>query len=211
MAVVQNVLIGKSRGSVGNATLTTWKGENIMKSKAVNNYSDPTPVQVQNNIKFKYFQEFIKTISAFIVAGFKAKAVGKTEYNAFAQSNPLSTALTGSDGEYAVVPANLIISDGPELSSNIMSPGKSSSDANTIDINWNPSGSIPVGSKVWLAAFNNTTGVLVASSLGIVNAAIGEASLTGVGLGTAIATTTVKMFYVNSENGKACPSFTVPA
>ena len=35
MARVQNTLIGKSSGSVGGATFSTWKGINVLKSKAI--------------------------------------------------------------------------------------------------------------------------------------------------------------------------------
>ena len=54
MAKPQNVLIGKTRGSVGEATFSSWKGENVLKSKAVNAYSNPTTEQRNNNTKFGF-------------------------------------------------------------------------------------------------------------------------------------------------------------
>ena len=132
MAKPQNVLIGKTKGSVGDATFTTWKGVNVLKSKAVNSYSAPTTEQLQNNSKFGVMSLFSKSIAAFILAGFRAMAIKMTEYNAFSKANPYSEVIAGSAPNYFVDPSGIKISQGPELPWSLANAEKSASGADTI-------------------------------------------------------------------------------
>lgn len=210
MAKPQNVLIGKTKGSVGDATFTQWKGTNVLKSKAVNNYSNPTPEQLQNNSKFGVMSLFSKQIAVFILAGFRAMAVKMTEYNAFSKANPYSVVIGGTAPNYFVDPSEIKISQGPELPYGISLADKSADGANSIDVNWTNSEPSISTAPVFVAAFNAGTGELVASSFGAETVGDESVKLTATGLGTAIATTVVHIFYVNPANGKACDSIIVP-
>lgn len=206
MAKPQNVLIGKTRGSVGEATFSSWKGENVLKAKAVNAYSNPTTEQRNNNTKFGVINIFAKSILAFILVGFKAMTAKMTDRNAFSKMNPYSKVVTGTAPNYTVDPAELILAVGPELQGPVESAYKSVDDANTIMVSW-VSGTFPIQDGImYAAAFSNTTGELVASSLG--TATIGDEGLflSSTGIGTGISNHTVHLFYVNPANGKACDS-----
>lgn len=210
MAKPQNVLIGKTRGSVGEATFSSWKGENVLKSKAVNAYSNPTTEQRNNNTKFGVINIFAKSILAFILVGFKAMTAKMTDRNAFSRMNPYSTVVTGTAPNFTVNPTKLILAVGPELQGPVESAFKSVDDANTIMVSW-ASSAFPVqDGRMYAAAFNNATGELVASSIGIVTMGDDGLFLTSPGIGTGISNHTVHLFYVNPSNGKACDSRIVP-
>lgn len=210
MAKPQNVLIGKTRGSVGDATFTQWKGSNVLKSKAVNNYSNPTPEQLQNNSKFGVMSLFAKQIAVFILAGFRAMAIKMTEYNAFSQANPYSVVIGGTAPNYFVDPSEIKISKGPELPFGLADAEKAVGSANSIDINWSPFGDVGSNMPIYAAAFSSTTGELLASSVGSIYTTADTLELIATGLGTNIASTVVHVFYVNPVNGKACDSIIVP-
>lgn len=210
MAKPQNVLIGKTRGSVGEATFSSWKGENVLKSKAVNAYSNPTIEQRNNNTKFGVINIFAKSILAFILVGFKAMTAKMTDRNAFSKMNPYSRVVTGTAPNYVVDPTELILAAGPELQGPLEIANKTSDEANSIVVNW-ASGTFPIqDARIYAAAFNNTTGELVASSLGVVTMGDDGLFLASPGIGTGINNHTVHLFYVNPANGKACDSLIVP-
>lgn len=206
MAKPQNVLIGKTKGSVGDATFTTWKGENVLKSKAVNNYSNPTTEQLQNNSKFGVMSLFAKQIAVFILAGFRAMAVKMTEYNAFSKANPYSVVISGVAPNYFVNPTGIKIAQGPELPYGLASVTKDDSSADILTVQWSYTPDAPANGLVYAAAFRNSDGLLLASSLGEVGLDEESLTLTATGIGTNKATTTVLVFYVNQANGKACDS-----
>lgn len=211
MAKPQNVLIGKTSGSVGDATFTSWKGGNVLKAKAVNAYSNPTTEQRNNNTKFGVINIFAKSILAFILVGFKAMTAKMTDRNAFSKMNPYSRVITGTAPNLTVDPTELILAVGPELQGPIENAVKDVDDANTIMVNW-PLNTLPLqDGKMYAAAFNNATGELVASSLGVVTISDNTLLLASPGLGTGINNHTVHLFYVNPANGKACDSRIVPA
>jgi len=112
MAITQNPLIGASKGSLGNVTMTRLRGKNILKNKAINNYSDPTPTQLRNNFAFALLVAFSRTIKSLYRAGFKEVATSMSEYNKFMQlNNP--EALTGSTVvDTAIDPAKIVIAQG---------------------------------------------------------------------------------------------------
>lgn len=209
MALVQNPIIGKTSGSVGNVTFTGWKGKNVMKTKAENSYSNPTQTQLNNNAKFAVLVAFYRTISSIVSSGFKASAVGKSEYNAFMQENPYSDTVSGTPGSYKVATNQLKISKGPELQSILGSPTKSASGANQIDIQLNFTGTFDTSWPTVIAAFNRTTGEFITSVNGTLDD--GSVSIGHTGIGTAIATTDIYIFYCNSVTGKACDSYLIPS
>ena len=211
MARPQNVLIGKTRGSVGDATFTVVRGINVLKAKAQNAYSNPTPSQVGNNSKFSVMVAFFRMISSLVLAGFKAGAVnGRSEYNAFMAENKYSQVVTGTSPNFVVDPEMIKISKGPEFQTPIANAEKVAQGANGILVSWVLQGDIDVTSPVYGAAFSTTTGELLASA-GPSNIDLEELVLTAPSLGTNIASTVVQIFYVNPATGKACDSLIVPS
>ena len=210
MAKPQNVLIGKTRGSVGDATFSSWKGENVLKAKAVNAYSNPTIEQRNNNTKFGVVNIFAKSILAFILVGFKAMTAKMTDRNAFSKMNPYSKVVTGTAPNFTVDPTELVLAAGPELQGPVEYAVKAVDDADTIMVNW-PLNTLPLqDGKMYAAAFNNTSGELVASSQGVATLDDNTLLMASPGLGTGINNHTVHLFYVNPANGKACDSRIVP-
>jgi hypothetical protein len=207
MALVQNTLIGKASGSVGNATFAGWKGKQVLKSKSTNSYSAPTTEQLNNNSKFATITAFARSILVFIVAGFKAGAVGKSEYNVFTQENRYSQVVTGSPGSYKVNTEIIQVSKGPEFTTNLSAISKEADGANSIAVNWTPSSNIPDGSIAHVMAFSRSLGQFITG----VSTPVEDSSinLTATGIGTNIDTTDVYLFYVNALTGKACDSIWV--
>lgn len=208
MAKPSNALIGRTRGSVGNVTFTVWKGINVLKEKAQNAYSDPSPEQQLNNEKFATIVAFFRDFMMYINAGFQASAVGMTVYNAFMKYNPYSTTVTGTLGATKVNTAVLELARGTEILPN--TPTKSSSAANSLTVTWAgpPITGLPADGQVFLLAFNRTTGSLLASDSAQLISNNGF-TFNVTGIGTAIATTDIYMFYVNPANGRACNSMLV--
>lgn len=210
MAKPQNVLIGKTKGSVGEATFSSWKGVNVLKAKPVNSYSNPTTEQLQNNSKFGAFQQFAKTIAVFIILGFKAMAVKMTEYNAFSKANPYSETVTGTAPNYVVDPDEIIIADGPVLQAGLANALAERANDDLVTTSWDSADTEYSNNLVYMAAFNKSTGeFLVGNTTGVLYSA-GSIDLALNSIGTNIATTSFHIFMVNPTNGKACRSLVVP-
>jgi hypothetical protein len=89
MAIVQNTLIGKSSGSVGGTTFTTWKGKNVLKSKAVVVANPRKPKQVARRDVFTTLLSWFRLIASVVNVGFIEMAKGMSSYNAFMSYNLL--------------------------------------------------------------------------------------------------------------------------
>lgn len=209
MAKPQNVLIGKTKGSIGQATFTNWKGINVLKSKAINSYSDPTVVQVANNNKFGVMVAFSRMISSFISVGFRAGAIKMTEYNAFMKANPYSTVVAGISPNFYVNPNLISISKGPEPQAAMPGIIATTPSANQVRISFNAQDLVPNDSAIYGGAFLKTTGELVAASDPLIFLSDGEFFLGAPLLGTNMALYSFHAFYVNSSNGLACDSIIV--
>ena len=207
MALVQNPIIGKASGSVGNVTFAGWKGKNVMKTKAENSYSNPTQGQLNNNEMFATLVAFYRSIAVIITSGFKALAVGKSEYNAFMQENPYSETVTGTPGNYKVATNLIKISKGPELTSFLDGVTKAANGANGIIVSWSNTSGLDPNTPIVIAAFNRTTGEFLVSGNEVFDNE--QKLISSTGMGTAIATTDVYIYYCNLTTGKACDSILV--
>ena len=87
MARVQNVLIGRASGSVGNATFSTWKGINVLKAKPESVAQPNTPAQQGQKNRMTLIVSVYRLIAAIILFGYKEQAIKKSEYNAFVSDN----------------------------------------------------------------------------------------------------------------------------
>lgn len=87
MAVTQNTLIGRARGSIGGVTFSKWKGLNVAKSKPVTVANPNTYKQRVSRLRLSIIVGLFRAAAAAIVAGFRERAVNKSEYNAFTSAN----------------------------------------------------------------------------------------------------------------------------
>lgn len=112
MGILKKKILGTPNGSVGDITFSGWKGKTVIKGKAENAYSDPTVTQQKNNTAFGLLVNLARQVRSLYLVGFKALAVGMSEYNVFmSKNNP--TAVTGSTPEtVAIDPALLTLSQG---------------------------------------------------------------------------------------------------
>lgn len=95
MAIPQNTLIGKTSGSVGGTTFSSWKGKNILKSKAVSVANPNTPAQQTQRSALKKAVAVFRAIHDIVDLGFMQQAVGMSGYNAFTSENLRNGAFTG--------------------------------------------------------------------------------------------------------------------
>ena len=83
MAKTQNTLIGRSSGSVGGATFSTWKGINVLKSKPLTVANPRTAAQTTTRNMFSAIVLLYRTIATIVKTGFNSQAIKKSEFNAF--------------------------------------------------------------------------------------------------------------------------------
>jgi hypothetical protein len=87
MAVTSNVLIGKTSGSVGGTTFSSWKGINVLKSKPTIVANPNTDAQKVQRAAMAYIVAIYRIMVAVLSLGFKEMAVGKSAFNAFTSQN----------------------------------------------------------------------------------------------------------------------------
>lgn len=145
MARVQNTLIGKSSGSVGGATFSTWKGINVLKSKAISVFNPKTQAQENQRQRMALLVAFFRTASSAINIGFQKLAVKKSAYNAFIQENLIPLNFTGIAPNMTLEVGFLAISKGTIQPTVITSMTNTEGSANVI-VNWDGD-NIPVGAS----------------------------------------------------------------
>ncbi len=87
MAIVQNPIIGRSKGSFGNAVFSKWKGKNTLRSKALEVANPQTDLQMRQRAKFTILVALYRQMAASLKTGFREMAVGMSEFNAFQSTN----------------------------------------------------------------------------------------------------------------------------
>lgn len=83
----QSTLVRRGNGSVGNLTVTGWKGKLILKSKASEVANPQTDAQMKQRAKFKLLSEVASMIAVSVKRGFKEVATAMTEFNYFVKTN----------------------------------------------------------------------------------------------------------------------------
>jgi hypothetical protein len=129
MAVTSNVLIGKSHGSVGNATFSTWKGINVLKEKAVSVANPNTDAQQMQRSAMRQIVAIFRLIPGIVDAGFKKLAIKKSPFNAFTSYALKNTFDFSAPPVATFVPADLLISKGTITPAAITASSRSLSDA----------------------------------------------------------------------------------
>lgn len=87
MAIVQNPLINRASGAVGNSVFSKWKNRNVLKSKSINPYPSPTPAQVAARAIFKNCIDFQLPIKPYWPYICKSKQIKLSPSNFFVKQN----------------------------------------------------------------------------------------------------------------------------
>ena len=83
MAVVQNTLIGRTRGSIGGVTFSTQFGLNVAKGKPVSVANPNTDKQIMRRSALTQVTAIGRALLGVVSVTFRSLAVGKSAYNAF--------------------------------------------------------------------------------------------------------------------------------
>lgn len=193
MARVQNTLIGKSSGSVGGATFSTWKGINVLKSKAIAVANPQTAAQMFQRAKMTLMVELFRLIAGVVDVGFKTLAIGKSSYNAFVSLN-IKSAISGTSALDADIDyPNLEIAKGTIGSIALDLVTGTNASANVV-LDWDDA-LAPVGSNpsdiAYGAVYNATQG-----NWGFVSSAIRSAGTTTVVMPSNVVTADVLHAYL---------------
>lgn len=143
MARVQNTLIGKSSGSVGGATFSSWKGINVLKSKAITVANPKTQSQQNQRNRMSLLVALFRATSGALNIGFSKLASGMSAYNAFVQANLLPANFAGAAPSMTVVWANILTAKGTVAPTEITSVTATNASANVVIAF--PSSPIPLG------------------------------------------------------------------
>lgn len=111
MAKPTNTLIGKTYGSVGGATFSSWKGINVLKEKPIP-ANPQTQAQMEQRLKMALFVATYQSMAPGFKVGFSEMAIKKSAFNAFISEAFSSEAWQGSYPSYALDPAKLNASKG---------------------------------------------------------------------------------------------------
>jgi len=114
MAVVQNTLIGRARGRVGNVVFSTHKGQNILKQKPEIVANPRTASQQLARARFTALLALGLLLRPILPIGFRQFGGQVSWLNKFMSVNSYSglMALSVPTGEYGTDWNNLVISDG---------------------------------------------------------------------------------------------------
>lgn len=161
LSIVQNTLIGKSKQSIGNATFTTWKGRNVLKSKPVSVANPQTDAQVMRRSALTQAVALYRKVSGVINAGFNELATTISAYNAFC-SYTLKNAF-----DYSAPPvASFVIDDAliskGSIAQQLLDSVAGSAASNDIVVTWDASTLQPgqsVNDKLLAVVINNTSDV----------------------------------------------------
>jgi len=112
MAVSQNSLIGKTSGSVGGITFTSWKGINVVKSKPTSVANPDSDLQKMQKSVMRQLVAINQSLSGAIKQGFSSLAIGMSAYNAFTSYNSKNAFNLTAPPTATLVPSNLLLSKG---------------------------------------------------------------------------------------------------
>lgn len=87
MAVVQNPLIHRASGSVGNSIFSKWKGKNTLRSKSIAPYPPPSLLQSVQRTKFKNCIEFFSTFRPYSQYLFSSSNNRLSSFNSIVKQN----------------------------------------------------------------------------------------------------------------------------
>lgn len=134
MAVVQNTLIGRARGRVGNAVFTTWKSLNILKQKPEIVANPRSAGQIVARARFVMLLQFGKLLRPILQMGMREYAGTMSWLNKFMSSNALNDFLLydALTTEWAPDWNNLVVAEGSIFPSTFVGVGS----ITDVDITW---------------------------------------------------------------------------
>jgi hypothetical protein len=138
MSVTSNTLIGHSRGSIGNATMSTWKGLNVLKQKATSVANPNTGRQIMQRSAMTQIVAIFRLLTAVVDLGFKKGFAHMSPFNRFTKQNLKNSFDFSAPPVALFVDADFMISKGTITAAPILSAIVDDS-ANTITVNWDPS------------------------------------------------------------------------
>lgn len=176
MAQVQNPIIGRSKGTLGNAVFSTWKGINTLRSKALTVANPQTDGQMKQRAKLAVLLAIYQTISPIVSKGFKEVAVGMSEYNKFMAINLKNAFLSWSGSAWLADNSELQVAKGSLDDTSITSVTTSNGTATVaIAFPTTVSGDKSANDKVYALAIN---GDKIGYSLGSAVRSAGTVTLT---------------------------------
>lgn len=141
MAIVQNPIIGRSKGSFGNAVFSKWKGKNTLRSKALEVANPQTDLQMKQRAKFAILVALYRQMAAILKIGFREMAVGMSEFNAFQSTNLKNDFLGWSGSAWVADHDKLVVSKGSLDATSIAVPTVTNASATvTVTFDSTPAG-----------------------------------------------------------------------
>lgn len=177
MAKPQNTLIGKTSGSVGGTTFSSWKGINVLKAKAEQVANPNTPGQQEQRSKLRKAVAVFRAAHDTIDVGMMQQAVKMSGYNAFVSENLKNGAFLGTTLAAVDDLSKLVISKGTLASTAFNVEAFEVVDP-TIEISWSaaPSGNQTASDLAYFVVIGED-GTLIAESNGVVQRSAGTLSL----------------------------------
>ena len=186
MAITQNTLIGKTKQSVGNATFTTWKGKNVLKSKPITVGNPKTLAQQKARKKFASLTKLAKAFMPLTAKGFAQAAAQMTVYNAFMKANP-NTVSVNNSLVVTYSADDLVIGQGSLMP--VIVVDALTTVGGIIEVSWTDNtgqGNAQPNDEVYVAIFNPLTAQVIVNGapyarqdqLGLVNAVSATSPLT---------------------------------
>lgn len=158
MARITGNILGNYDQSAGNLTFTTWKGIQVMKSKAEKVNNPQTQGQMTQRNRLAAITFYNSWLRAMYLAGFAKLAIGKSEYNVFSSRNMMSATQADPTMVRHLVLANLQLSAGNTGNPSVVSAINS---AGQIKIEWDTAPIFPTDSgqdKVYACAIIQPSG-----------------------------------------------------
>ncbi|VBB48629.1 hypothetical protein TRIP_D450084 [uncultured Paludibacter sp.] len=162
MATSQNPLTGRMSGTVGNFVATTYRGQNVIRSKAFNPKDANSEAQQKHRSIFKLMSDEYTSLASIISFGFPNRPKNQSPYNAFMAAN-LPVAVDKS-GETPVIDySKMVLSKGSLPRVNVVSVETGETG---ITVNYQPRSAYPEASPddVVTAVVKSTEGMLYSVS-----------------------------------------------
>lgn len=94
MGKMKNGILDSFSGTIGKVVGSSWRGVQVMRSKAHSRRNANTPKQEEQKAKFKVASSFVQSMHDLLVQGFRDQAVRMTGANSRPMANSLPTANT---------------------------------------------------------------------------------------------------------------------
>ncbi|HEX5155042.1 MAG TPA: DUF6266 family protein [Parafilimonas sp.] len=111
MARIRQGILGPVSGSVGTIVGASWKDIDYIRSKSSRPRGEPTPAQLDNQLKFSLLMNFISTMTELVNLTFTKYAMDMSESNAAFAYN-YHNAITGTSPGFTIDYAKALVSRG---------------------------------------------------------------------------------------------------